>query len=81
MVAFTNLYHDGTFVENPLQYVYGSFRVVKDVNIEGMTFDDFFPIIRPLVLDKPVTTYYVAPDIQLELGLKELKTDTDMTDL
>nr|GEX65575.1 hypothetical protein [Tanacetum cinerariifolium] len=78
--AFTiNLYHDGTFIENPLQYVYGSFRVVKDVNIKGMTFDDFFLIIRRLVLDKPVTMYYVAPDIQLELGLKELKTDTDMT--
>nr|GEX34405.1 hypothetical protein [Tanacetum cinerariifolium] len=41
MVAFTvNIYHDGMFIENPLQYIHGSFRVVKDVNIEGKTDSD-----------------------------------------
>nr|GEV02810.1 ORFIII-like polyprotein [Tanacetum cinerariifolium] len=56
MVTFVvDLYHDGLFVCNPVRYLSREHQVIKDINFEDMTYDNFFLVMRTLVLDKPLT--------------------------
>ncbi|GJX03536.1 hypothetical protein Tco_0189452 [Tanacetum coccineum] len=71
-----NLWHDGIFLVNPFTNSSGDFRVINDVNFEGMTYSDFFAIIRRLVLVSPVKMFYKTPGLPLT-SLKELTTDDD----
>nr|GEZ02169.1 hypothetical protein [Tanacetum cinerariifolium] len=49
MVTFmVDLYHDGVFASNPLRYLAGEHRVIKDINFEGLTYDNFFLVMRRL---------------------------------
>ncbi|GJW25672.1 splicing factor [Tanacetum coccineum] len=58
-----NLWHDGIFLVNPLIYSCGDFRVINDVDFEGMTYSDFFAIILRLVLVSPVKMFYKTPEM------------------
>ncbi|GJY92434.1 hypothetical protein Tco_0508216 [Tanacetum coccineum] len=79
MVNFTiNLYHDGCFVTNPLHYLEGDHRVVEDIDFEGVIYSEFCYIIRKLVIIAPVSYFYVKIGVQLNIGLKQLKTDEDL---
>nr|GEV03022.1 hypothetical protein [Tanacetum cinerariifolium] len=69
-----NLYHDGVFVFNPLEYVYFDSRVIDDVGFDGMSFKDFLATIRRLVLVSPTSMYYKNPGDPLTT-LKLLKND------
>nr|GEX45998.1 hypothetical protein [Tanacetum cinerariifolium] len=76
MVTFTvDLYHDWYFISNPLQYVYGEHRVINDLDFEGMSYDDFFPLIRRVTLDKPLAIFYNNPSVPMTLGLKQISND------
>lgn len=70
-----NLYYDGVFVSNPLQYLEGDHRVVEDIAFEGLIFSEFFKLMRTLVCITPKSFYYIKPGVPLNIGLKELKTD------
>ncbi|GJX16984.1 hypothetical protein Tco_0217816 [Tanacetum coccineum] len=79
MVNFTiNLHHDGCFVTNPLHYLEGGHRVVEDIDFEGVIYSEFCHIIRKLVIIAPVSYFYVKTGVQLNIGLKQLKTDEDL---
>lgn len=79
MVKFTiNLYHNGFFVGNPLQYVEGDLRVVNNVNLEGVIYSELCHILRKLVVIAPVSYFYIKTGVQLNIGLKPLKTDEDL---
>ncbi|GJU23261.1 hypothetical protein Tco_1156603 [Tanacetum coccineum] len=79
MVNFAiNLHHDGCFVTNPLHYLEGDHRVVKDIDFEGVIYSEFCHIIRKLVIIAPVSYFYVKTGVQLNIGLKQLKTDEDL---
>ncbi|GJW19071.1 hypothetical protein Tco_0026507 [Tanacetum coccineum] len=79
MVNFTiNLHHDGCFVTNPLHYLEGDHRVVEDIDFEGVIYSEFCHIIRKLVIIAPVSYFYVKTGVQLNIGLKQLKTDEDL---
>nr|GEZ64260.1 splicing factor [Tanacetum cinerariifolium] len=76
MVTFTvDLYHDGYFISNPLQYVYGEHRLINDLDIESTSYDDFFPLIRRLTLDKPLAIFYNNPSFSMTLGVKQISND------
>ncbi|GKC93437.1 hypothetical protein Tco_1158879 [Tanacetum coccineum] len=52
-------------------------RVIDDVSFDGMSFKDFFAIIRRLVLVSPTSMYYKIPSDPFT-ALKLLKTDEDL---
>nr|GEW65536.1 RNA-directed DNA polymerase, eukaryota [Tanacetum cinerariifolium] len=58
--SFTvNLYHDGLFAVNLLEYVHFDSRVIDDdVSFDGMSFNGLFATIRRLVLISPTSIYY-----------------------
>ncbi|GKF09986.1 hypothetical protein Tco_0044210, partial [Tanacetum coccineum] len=58
-------------------YSSGDFRVINDVDFEGMTYSDFFAIIRRLVLVSHVKMFYKTPGMPLT-SLKELVTNDDV---
>ncbi|PWA39335.1 hypothetical protein CTI12_AA572830 [Artemisia annua] len=81
MVNFTiNLYHDGVFVSNPLQYLEGDHRIVEDIDFQGLIFSEFFPLMRRLILVSPQSFYYIKPGVPLNIGLKELKKDEHLAE-
>ncbi|GJU81809.1 hypothetical protein Tco_1284174 [Tanacetum coccineum] len=69
-----NLYHDGLFVVNLLEYIHFNSRVIDDVSFDGMSFKDFFATIRRLVIVSPTSTYYKLPSDPLT-ALNLLKND------
>nr|GEY53705.1 hypothetical protein [Tanacetum cinerariifolium] len=73
-----NLHHDGCFMSNPLHYLVGNHRVVKDIDFEGVIYLEFCHIIRKLVIVAPVSYFYVKTRVPLNIGLKQLKTDQDL---
>nr|GEX73415.1 ribonuclease H-like domain-containing protein [Tanacetum cinerariifolium] len=56
-----NLYHDGLFRVNPLEYVHFDSRFIGDVSFDDMSFKDFVATIRKLVLVSPTSMYYKIP--------------------
>nr|GEX81264.1 hypothetical protein [Tanacetum cinerariifolium] len=72
-----NLYHDGLFQVNPLEYVNFNSRVIDDVSFDGMSFKDFFATIKRLVLVSPTHMYYKIPSDPVT-ALKLLKNDEDL---
>ncbi|GKA23599.1 hypothetical protein Tco_0709632 [Tanacetum coccineum] len=56
-----NLYHDGLFQVNPLEYVHFDSIVIDDVSFDGMSFNDFLATIRRLVLVSPTSMHYKIP--------------------
>nr|GEU90892.1 hypothetical protein [Tanacetum cinerariifolium] len=59
IMPFTvNLYLDGVFVERPLQYTNGDFKVIDDVNFDGMVYVHMFVIIRRVALVSPTCLYF-----------------------
>ncbi|GKF46615.1 hypothetical protein Tco_0136417, partial [Tanacetum coccineum] len=82
MVTFhVDLYHDGYFVSNLLQYMYGEHRLISDLKFEGMTNDDFFPLIHRLTLDAPLNIFYSNPSVPmtgydvLEMDVVDFQTE------
>ncbi|GKE03140.1 hypothetical protein Tco_1391123, partial [Tanacetum coccineum] len=79
MAVFTlNLYHDGVFVPNPLNYVGGGFKVVNDIQFEDKRIGDLFQVVTRLVLNPPKGLYYCLPGTTLTRGIRPLKIDKDM---
>ncbi|GJZ09902.1 multidrug resistance-associated protein 5 [Tanacetum coccineum] len=72
-----NLYHDGLFQVNPLDYVHFDNRVIDNVSFDGMSFKDFLATIRRLVLVSPTSMYYKIPSDPVTT-LKLLKNDEDL---
>ncbi|GJU65443.1 reverse transcriptase domain-containing protein [Tanacetum coccineum] len=44
-----NLYHDGVFVEKPFEYTHGDFKVIDDVDFDGLLYVQMYDIIRRVV--------------------------------
>ncbi|GJT08851.1 hypothetical protein Tco_0843313 [Tanacetum coccineum] len=63
-----NLYHDGLFQVNPLEYVHFDSRVIDDVSFDDMSFKDFLATIRRLVLVSPISMHYKIPNDPTMLG-------------
>nr|GEY52276.1 hypothetical protein [Tanacetum cinerariifolium] len=81
MVTFmVDLYHDGLFASNPLRSLAGEHRVIKDINFEGMTYDNFFLVMRRLVLEKPLSFFYVLPGLLMNIGLRPICNDEQLND-
>nr|GEY62118.1 hypothetical protein [Tanacetum cinerariifolium] len=72
-----NLYHDGMFVVRPLEYRNGDFKVIDDVDFDGMLYVQVFDIIRRVVLVSLTWLYFKLVDQPL-IYLKPLKTDEDV---
>nr|GEU63768.1 hypothetical protein [Tanacetum cinerariifolium] len=72
-----NLYHNGVFVERPFNYQNDDFKVIDDVDFEGMLYVQMFDIIRRVVLISPTSLFFKLVDKPL-IGLKPLKTDEDV---
>ncbi|GJZ97311.1 hypothetical protein Tco_0669764 [Tanacetum coccineum] len=68
-------------------YLVGEHRVIKDINFEGMTYDNFFLVMRRLVLDKPLSFFYVIPRVPMNIEMinddrhSEDKSDSDFEDV
>ncbi|GJR84607.1 hypothetical protein Tco_0155392 [Tanacetum coccineum] len=78
MNPFTvNIYHDGVFVEKPFEYTHGDFKVIDDVDFEGMLYVQMYDIIRRVVLVLPTCLFFKLVDRPL-VYLKPLKTDEDV---
>ncbi|GKC88010.1 hypothetical protein Tco_1148659, partial [Tanacetum coccineum] len=58
-----NLYHDGVFIVKPFKYTHGDFKVIDDVDFDGLLYVQMYDIIRRVVLVSP--TYQLAPKDQL----------------
>ncbi|GKE08903.1 hypothetical protein Tco_1412454 [Tanacetum coccineum] len=81
MVTFVvDLYHDGLFACNPVRYLAGEHRVIKDINFEGMNYDNFFRVMRRLVLDKPLSFFYVIPGVPMNIGLRPICNNEQLND-
>ncbi|GJX41482.1 hypothetical protein Tco_0256472 [Tanacetum coccineum] len=79
-LSFTiNVYHDGLFQVNLLEYVHFDSRVIDDASFDGMSFKAFFATIRRLVLVSPTSMYYKIPSDPLT-ALKLLENDKDLYD-
>ncbi|GJW86098.1 hypothetical protein Tco_0159243 [Tanacetum coccineum] len=72
-----NLYHEGVFVERPLEYTNGDFKVIDDVDFDGLLYVQMYNIIRRVVLVSPTYLYFKLVDQPL-VCLKPLKTDEDV---
>nr|GEW80240.1 hypothetical protein [Tanacetum cinerariifolium] len=81
MVTFmVDLYHDGLFMCNPVRYLSGEHRVIKDINFKGMTYDNFFLVMRRLVLDKPLSFIYVIPGVPMNISLRPISNDEQLNE-
>ncbi|GJY20378.1 hypothetical protein Tco_0392944 [Tanacetum coccineum] len=79
-VFTVNLHHDGIFIASPLRYVQGDLKQITDIDFEGMSFDVFRDIIKHLVHGIVYRFYYCPIRTPLNVGIKELKTDSDVQD-
>ncbi|GKF85123.1 hypothetical protein Tco_0250021, partial [Tanacetum coccineum] len=61
-------------------YLVEEHRVIKDINFEGVTYDNFFLVMRRLVLDKPLSFFYVIPGVPMNIGLRPICNDEQLTD-
>ncbi|GJX73644.1 hypothetical protein Tco_0312239 [Tanacetum coccineum] len=75
-----NLHHDGVFIPNPIRYVQGELKQITDINFECMSFNDLREIVRHLVLGTVKRLCYCPIKSDLNVGIKELKTDNDVKD-
>lgn len=58
----------------------GHCQVINDVRFEEMPIGELFKLVKRLVLNPPKRLYYYVPGTTLTRGIRELKTDDDMTD-
>ncbi|GJR97997.1 hypothetical protein Tco_0270171 [Tanacetum coccineum] len=72
-----NLYHDGVFVENPFEYTHGDFKVIDDVDFDGLLYVQMYDIIKRVVLVLPTCLFFKLVDQPL-VCLKPLKTYEDV---
>ncbi|GJW54789.1 hypothetical protein Tco_0098874 [Tanacetum coccineum] len=72
-----NLYHDGLFIVKPFKYTHGDFKVIDDVDFDGMLYVQMYDIIRRVVLVSHTCLYFKLAD-QPFVCLKPLKTDKDV---
>ncbi|GJU16686.1 hypothetical protein Tco_1144652 [Tanacetum coccineum] len=72
-----NLYHDGVFIERPPEYTNGDFKVIDDVDFDGLVYVQMYDIIRRVVLVSPTCLYFKLVDQPLVCH-KPLKTDEDV---
>ncbi|GJX40968.1 calcium/proton exchanger [Tanacetum coccineum] len=79
-VFTVNLHHDGIFIASPLRYLQGDLKQITDIDFEGMSFDVFRDIIKHLVHGTVYRLYYCPIRTPLNVGIKELKTDSDVED-
>ncbi|GJX85951.1 splicing factor [Tanacetum coccineum] len=81
-VFTVNLHHDEIFISNPIKYVQGELKQIIDINFEGMSFNDLRETARhlKLVLGTVKRLYYCSIKSELNVGIKELKTDNDVED-
>ncbi|GJX06457.1 flavonoid 3'-monooxygenase-like protein [Tanacetum coccineum] len=72
-----NLYHDGVFIVKPFNYTHGDYKVIDDVDFDGLLYVQMYDIIRRVVLVSPTCLYFKLVDQPL-VCLKPLKTDEDV---
>ncbi|GJW58169.1 hypothetical protein Tco_0104900 [Tanacetum coccineum] len=74
------LHHDGVFVPNPCKYVNGRIKVLNETRFEEMQVGELFEIINKLTLSNAKHIYYCLPGTTLTLGIREIKTYSDMVE-
>nr|GEV34142.1 splicing factor [Tanacetum cinerariifolium] len=79
-VFTVNLYHDGIFAPSPIKYLQGELKHITDIDFKGMSFEQLTKIIRRLVLGLMKSLFYCKTGKKLRLGIKELKSDSDVED-
>ncbi|GJY06754.1 hypothetical protein Tco_0373808 [Tanacetum coccineum] len=73
-----NLHHDGVFTVSPFEYSLGDEKQITDIHFEGMSYVQFREVIVKLVHGLVVTLYYCKVGTPLKLGIKIIKTDSDV---
>ncbi|GJY83859.1 hypothetical protein Tco_0497235 [Tanacetum coccineum] len=73
-----NLHHDGVFTVSPFEYAFGDEKQITDIHFEGMSYVQFREVIVKLVHGPVVTLYYCKVGTPLKLGIKIIKTDSDV---
>nr|GEW71235.1 hypothetical protein [Tanacetum cinerariifolium] len=78
MMPFTvNVYYNGVFVEKPFKYTHGDFKLIDDVDFDGLLYVQMYDIIRRVVLVSPICLFFKLVDQPL-VCLKPLKTYEDV---
>ncbi|GJW14054.1 hypothetical protein Tco_0018187 [Tanacetum coccineum] len=73
-----NLHHEGVFTVSPFEYSLGDEKQITDIYFEGMSYVQFRKVIVKLVHGPVVTLYYCKVGASLKLGIKIIKTDSDV---
>ncbi|GKD80107.1 hypothetical protein Tco_1342728, partial [Tanacetum coccineum] len=73
-----NLHNDGVFTVSPFEYAFGDEKQITDIHFEGMSYVQFREVIAKLVHGPVVTLYYCKVGTPLKLGIKIIKTDSDV---
>nr|GEV36841.1 splicing factor [Tanacetum cinerariifolium] len=76
--ARVNLYNSQKICED--LYVQGELKQITDIKFEGMSFNHFRDIVSHLVLGIVKRLYYCSFKSELNVGIKELKTEKDVED-
>nr|GEU57027.1 RNA-directed DNA polymerase, eukaryota [Tanacetum cinerariifolium] len=72
-----NLYHDSVFVEKSFEYTHGDFKVIYDVDFDGLFYVQMYDIIRRVVFVSPRCYFFKLVDQPL-VCIKPLTTDEDV---
>ncbi|GKA76126.1 hypothetical protein Tco_0782504 [Tanacetum coccineum] len=85
IVAYSQKIHyqlatKGNLGEVSLERSQGELKQIRDINFKGMSFNDLRDIVRHLVLGTIKRLYYCSNKSELDVGIKELKTDKDVED-
>nr|GEW71237.1 hypothetical protein [Tanacetum cinerariifolium] len=63
MMSFTvNVYHNGVYVEKPFEYTHGDFKLIDDVDFDGLLYVQMYDIIRRVVLVSPICLFFKLVD-------------------
>nr|GEV70723.1 hypothetical protein [Tanacetum cinerariifolium] len=73
-----NLHHDGVFSVSPFEYSLGDEKQIIDIHFEGMSYVEFREVIVKLVHGPVITLYYCKVGTSMKLGIKIIKTDSDV---
>ena len=70
------------FTGGPLRYSQGDLKEINDVSFEGMSYENLVVILKRLIPNKYFyRLYYCKTGTPLKSGIKELKTDNDVSEM
>ncbi|KAH7842696.1 hypothetical protein Vadar_008172 [Vaccinium darrowii] len=76
------LHHGGYFVDFPhKQYLKGNIRLINNVDSDRMSYFEMLDMVKELGFTQTPNIYHLLRDCDLDGGLREIKTNLDVTDM